>query len=110
MDAVENLSMLENAKVCTLLYISSRRFAPKPTDARAAMRAASTPVASWNAASSSKNAPNFQTAAMLPPSMPKSMRLDMNSGITISNTTSSAESDTVTSAGPLFSRRLRDNV
>ena len=74
------------------------------------MRAASTPVASWNAASSSKNAPNFQTAAMLPPSMPKSMRLDMNSGITISNTTSSAESDTVTSAGPLFSRRLRDNV
>ena len=51
-----------------------------------------------------------QTAAMLPPSMPKSMRLDINSGITISNTTSSAESRTVTSAGPLFSRRLRDKV
>ena len=29
MDAVENLSMFENANVCTLLYISSRRFARK---------------------------------------------------------------------------------
>ena len=110
MDAVENLSMLEKAKVCTLSYISCRRLAEKPTEVFAATWAESTPVSSCRAAKTRIMVPNFQTAAMLPPSMPKSMRLDMNSGITISNTTSSAESSTVTSAGPLFSRRLRDNV
>ena len=44
MEAVENLSMFENENVCTLSYISLRRFAPKPADARAPRNAASIPV------------------------------------------------------------------
>lgn len=46
MEAVENLSMLEKAKVCTLSYISCRRLAQNPTEVRVAMCADKTPVIS----------------------------------------------------------------
>ena len=39
----ENLSMLEKEKVCTLLYMASRRFAAKPVADLEAKRPASAP-------------------------------------------------------------------
>ena len=70
MEAVENLSMLEKAKVCTLSYISCRRLAEKPTEVFAAMCAERTPVSNCSAAKTRMAIPNFQTAAMSPKSIP----------------------------------------
>ena len=50
MDAVENLSMLEKEKVCTLSHISCRRLAEKPTDA-SLQCAERTPVSNCSAKS-----------------------------------------------------------
>ena len=55
--AVENLSMLEKEKVCTLQYMASRRLQAKPVDARAEKRPAATPKQRLHKASASISAP-----------------------------------------------------
>ena len=70
MEAVENLSMLEKEKVCTLSYISCRRLAEKPTEVFAATWAESTPVSSCRTAKTRIMVPSFQTAAISPGSIP----------------------------------------
>ena len=62
--------MLEKEKVCTLSYISCRRFAENPTEVFAATWAESTPVSNCSAAKIRMAMPNFQTAAMFPKSIP----------------------------------------
>ena len=56
-EAEENLSIFENAKVCTLSYISCLRFAAKPAAAFAPMRAAPIPVVSCKSANMNSAAP-----------------------------------------------------
>ena len=55
--AVENLSMFENEKVCTLQYMASRRLQAYPADALAENRPASTPKHRLNKASASISRP-----------------------------------------------------
>ena len=55
--AVENLSMLENEKVCTLQYMASRRLQANPAEARAENRPASTPAHKLTSASASISRP-----------------------------------------------------
>ena len=91
----ENLSMLENEKVCTLLYIASRRFAAKPAEALAANLPARAPKTRLTMDMTTISRPYRSTTGRLLASRPSSIIMAVIKGSRISMMTSRAVSPMV---------------
>ena len=109
MEEVENLSMLEKSKVCTLWYISWRRFRAKPVAAWAPKKADATPKEREHIAHRASKMPFCTTTAILPALIPRSKREASTKGISTSMATSPIIHTGLKMADHLYSRMLRAN-